>query len=161
MPYRITCVCLGNICRSPMAEAVLRDRIERAGMSDAVAVDSAGTGHWHIGHDADPRALATLSAAGYDLRHAARQFEPHWLERSDLILAMDRQNLSDLRTIARRHGVAADHVRLFRSFDPAAEPDPEVPDPYYGGDDGFTDVLELVERASDGIVVHLRQELSR
>lgn len=160
MPYRITCVCLGNICRSPMAEAVLRDRIEAAGLSDAVEVDSAGTGHFHIGHDADPRALATLKSAGYDLRHAARQFEAHWLERSDLILAMDSANLAALRTVAQHHGVAADHVRLFRSFDPEAEPDAEVPDPYYGGDEGFLDVLHLIERASDGIVGHVRQELN-
>lgn len=144
-----------------MAEAVLRDRLEQAGLSDAVEVDSAGTGHWHVGNDADPRALATLANAGYDLRHAARQFESHWLERSDLILAMDRQNLRDLRALAERHGVPADHVRLFRSFDSDAEPDPEVPDPYYGGDEGFTDVLRLIERASDGIVAHVQGELDR
>ena len=160
MPYVITCVCLGNICRSPMAEAVLRQRFSDAGLGDDVVVDSAGTGAWHVGNDADPRTLATLAAAGYDLSHAARKFEPEWLERSQLILAMDRDNHEALLALAERHDVPAEHVRLLRSFDPAAGPDAEVPDPYYGGRDGFTDVLHMIESAADGVVAHVRSELT-
>ncbi len=157
MAYRITCVCLGNICRSPMAEAVLRERFAAAGLD--VEVDSAGTGAWHVGNDADPRALATLAAAGYDLSHSARRFEPEWLEGSQLVLAMDRDNYEALLALADRHDVPAEHVRLLRSFDPGAAPTAEVPDPYYGGRDGFTDVLRLIEQAADGVVDHVRAEL--
>ena len=158
--YLITCVCLGNICRSPMAEAVLRRRFDEAGLGDDVVVDSAGTGAWHVGDDADPRALATLSEAGYDLAHAARRFESEWLERSHLILAMDRANFEALLELAERHDVAPEHVRLLRSFDPTAGPDAEVPDPYYGGADGFVRVLEMIERAAEGVVAQVRTELS-
>lgn len=143
-----------------MAEAVLRQRFEDAGLGRDVVVDSAGTGAWHVGNDADPRTLATLAAAGYDLSHAARKFEPEWLERSQLILAMDRENYQALLTLAERHDVPADHVRLLRSFDAAAESDAEVPDPYYGGRDGFTDVLQMIEDAADGVVAYVRQELT-
>lgn len=143
-----------------MAEAVLRRRFDEAGLGDDVVVDSAGTGAWHVGDDADPRALATLAAAGYELSHAARRFEPHWLERSHLILAMDRANFEALLELAERHDVVPEHVRLLRSFDSTAGPEAEVPDPYYGGADGFVQVLEMIERAADGVVAHVRAELS-
>ncbi len=155
----ITCVCLGNICRSPMAEAVLRQRFDDAGLGDDVTVDSAGTGAWHVGEDADRRALATLREAGYDLSHAARRFEPEWLERSHLILAMDRDNYEALLALAERHDVPAEHIRLMRSFDPTAAPDAEVPDPYYGGADGFSEVLAMLQRAGDGVVAHVTEQL--
>lgn len=157
--YLITTVCLGNICRSPMAEAVLRRRFDDEGLGGDVTVDSAGTGAWHVGDDADPRALRTLRAAGYDLSHSARRFEPDWLERSHLILAMDRDNYEALLALAERHDVPAEHIRLMRSFDDTAGPDAEVPDPYYGGHDGFDDVLGMLERAADGVVAHVREEL--
>ncbi len=160
MTYRITCVCLGNICRSPMAEAVLRQRLESAGLAHDVVVDSAGTGGLHAGDDADPRARATLTAAGYDLSHSARRFEPGWLESSHLILAMDTDNYDALLELAERHDMPADHIRLLRSFDPAAAPGAEVPDPYYGGADGFDDVLAMIERAADGVLAHVRAGLS-
>lgn len=143
-----------------MAEAVLRHRFDEAGLGDDVVVDSAGTGAWHVGDDADPRALATLSEAGYDLSHAARRFEPQWLERSHLILAMDRANFEALLELAERHDVAPEHVHLLRSFDTTAGPGAEVPDPYYGGTDGFAQVLDMIERAADGVVAHVRAELS-
>lgn len=159
MSYLITCVCLGNICRSPMAEAVLRRRFGHAGLSRDVVVDSAGTGAWHVGEGADPRALTTLQAAGYDLSHSARRFEPEWLERSQLILAMDRDNYDALVALAERHDVVPEHVRLLRSFDPSAAPGAEVPDPYYGGADGFADVLAMIERAAQGVVAHVTADL--
>jgi protein-tyrosine phosphatase len=160
MVYRVTCVCLGNICRSPMAEAVLRHRLGEAGLTDEVAVDSAGTGAWHEGDDADPRALAALTAAGYHLDHTGRQFQADWFAESDLILAMDAENLANLRNLAATYGHDAAHVRLFRSFDPAAPPGAEVPDPYFGGSDGFRTVLDMLERAADGVMAFVDDELA-
>jgi protein-tyrosine phosphatase len=164
-PYRITVVCLGNICRSPIGEAVLRDRIERAGLGMSVQVDSAGTGDWHIGHDADPRALRTLESGGYRLQHRARQIDASWLPEIDLLLAMDASNYSDLR----RMGAPAEDatLRMFRSFDPElahfSEPSDAltVPDPYYGAADGFVEVLRMIEAASDGLVAQLPGLLTR
>jgi protein-tyrosine phosphatase len=155
-PFRITVVCLGNICRSPIGEAVLRDRLAAAGLGDRVRVDSAGTGDWHLGHPADPRALATLDAAGYPHAHVARQIRPHWLDGIDLLLAMDEANYADLRRM--KGGADEPDLRMMRSFDPdlahLPEPHPQldVPDPYYGGPEGFVEVLHMIEKAADGIV---------
>ena len=103
MSYRITAVCLGNICRSPMAEAVIRARVEDAGLADHVLVDSAGTDGWHIGEDADPRALQTLRAAGYDLAHSGRQITTEWFiepGHPDLLLTMDASNNATVTGLA-------------------------------------------------------------
>jgi protein-tyrosine phosphatase len=154
-PYRVTVVCLGNICRSPIGEAVLRQRIAAAGLADRVVVDSAGTGDWHIGHPADPRALATLDAAGYPHDHVARQIAPHWMDGIDLLLAMDEANYRDLQRMLPSDGP---ELRMMRAFDPALsdapEPSPDlaVPDPYYGDADGFVEVLHMIEQAADGLV---------
>ena len=156
-PYRITVVCLGNICRSPIGEAVLRARLADAGLADRVTVDSAGTGDWHIGHPADPRALATLDEAGYPHDHVARQIGPHWMDDIDLLLAMDEANYRDLQRMLPANG-SGPELRMMRSFDPAlagiAEPsaDLAVPDPYYGGPEGFAEVLQMIEKAADGLV---------
>ena len=158
-PYTVTTVCLGNICRSPMAEAVLRAAFADSGLADRVVVDSAGTAGWHEGAGADDRAMAELRRAGYPLRHRARQFQRGWFEHSDLVLAMDRANLRDLRELARAGGYDPSVVRLYRSFDPAAGEEPEVPDPYYGGQDGFTEVLRMLRAAAPGVVAHVRAEL--
>ena len=160
MVYRITCVCLGNICRSPMAEVVLRDRLESAGLGDLVTVDSAGTGGWHVGRDADSRARQTLEEAGYDFHHSARQFQPDWLDEADLVLAMDLANLTDLQNLAETYDREAEHITLFRSFDPAAPADAEVPDPYYGGAEGFVTVLAMVQRAAAGVVDHVSSQIT-
>lgn len=144
----IALVCLGNICRSPMAEVVLRDRLDRAGLEE-VALISAGTGDWHVGEPMDPRAAATLREAGYDpSAHRAQQWRAAWLETYDLVLAMDQSNLADLEEHA---GGSNDRLRLFRDFDPLGAGQ-DVPDPYYGGADGFGKVLEMVERTSAAIV---------
>ncbi len=156
--FRIMTVCLGNICRSPIAEAVLRRKIAESGLSARVSVESSGTAGWHHGDDADPRARATLQEHGYPLQHSARQFHGSWFEAMDLILAMDRSNYDDLVVMAARIEAGAGHVRLLRSFDPAA-PDDEVPDPYYGGPEGFVEVLRMVESASDGVVAHVQERL--
>jgi protein-tyrosine phosphatase len=160
-PTRVLMVCLGNICRSPIAEVVFRDRAEAAGL--AVIVDSAGTGRWHTGSDADPRARRVLEEHDYDFEHSARTFDTRWFDERDLILAMDLDNLDDLRRMARTPQHKA-KVRLIRSYDPAlsglAETSQQlaVPDPYYGGADGFEEVLAMLERASDGLVAHLKSQ---
>ncbi|GAB3731447.1 low molecular weight protein-tyrosine-phosphatase [Nocardiopsis nanhaiensis] len=158
-PYRVSVVCLGNICRSPMAEKVLAADLERAGMNDLVEVDSSGTGDWHVGGAMDPRAASTLRVHGYLTNHTARQFDPEDLATRDLVLVMDLDNLADVRRFVEEEGPALgfdpSRLRLFRSFAPASGPNPEVPDPYYGGDDGFTAVLNMVEAAAKGLTGEL------
>ena len=147
--YRIALVCLGNICRSPMAHVVLEGRLADAGLDDRVEVASSGTGGWHVGRPMDPRAAASLTAAGYDpSRHRAQQYDATWPTTYDLVLVMDEANLADV-------GGRGDRVGMFRDFDPD-NPGGEVPDPYYGGDDGFEEVLAMVERTSDAIVAALQ-----
>lgn len=156
--YAVALVCLGNICRSPMADVVLTDRIAAAGLADRVTVASSGTGDWHVGGPMDDRAAATLRAAGLDpSRHRARQFATSWLDEHDLVLAMDRGNLQAIRALG--EGRPEDgRVRLFRDFDPV-EPGGEVPDPYYGGRNGFEEVLAMVERTADVLTDALRRLL--
>lgn len=164
-PYRISLVCLGNICRSPMAEKVLRAELERAGLAGLVEVDSSGTGDWHVGGDMDPRAASTLRVHGYPTRHTARQFDPDDLADRDLILVMDLDNFDVLRRAADehggRHGFDLSRLRLYCSFAPGTGANPEVPDPYYGGDDGFTAVLNMVEAAAKGLTGELVNRLRR
>lgn len=148
-PYRIALVCLGNICRSPMAHVVLADHLERAGLAAKVEISSAGTGGWHVGQPMDPRAATALIGEGYDpTAHRARQYDAGWLETHDLVLVMDRANLADVGPHER--------VALFRDFDPV-DRGGEVPDPYYGGEDGFGEVLSMVERTSAAIVDALQR----
>ncbi|MFF5447447.1 low molecular weight protein-tyrosine-phosphatase [Streptomyces sp. NPDC012888] len=157
--YRVCFVCTGNICRSPMAESVFRARISEAGLDGLVAVDSAGTGGWHEGDGADPRTLAVLDANGYEHDHRARRFLPSWFARLDLVVALDAEHLRDLRRLAPGPGDAA-KVRLLRSYDPAATAgDTDVPDPYYGGREGFEECLELIEAATTGLLDEVRAAL--
>jgi protein-tyrosine phosphatase len=152
--YAVALVCLGNICRSPTAQVVLEQRLAEAGLDDRVAVRSGGTAGWHIGNPMDPRSAETLSEAGYDpTRHRARQYADTWADDVDLVLAMDADNLADL-------GGRSDRVGLFRDFDPV-ERGSAVPDPYYGGTDGFAEVLTMVERTSDALVTRLVVLLER
>jgi protein-tyrosine phosphatase len=155
--YAVGLVCLGNICRSPMADVVLSARVEEAGLADRVTVASCGTAHWHVGKPMDQRAAATLDAAGYDpSRHRAQQLSAAWHDDYDVLLAMDGSNLADV--VATRSTTEPERVRLFRDFDPV-DPGGEVPDPYYGGDDGFHDVLGMVERTAAAIVTELQRVL--
>ncbi|GAA5040968.1 low molecular weight protein-tyrosine-phosphatase [Thermocatellispora tengchongensis] len=157
MSYHVCLVCMGNICRSPMAEVVLRRTLEDHGLGGLVTVDSAGTGGWHEGEPMDERAAAALAEAGYDgAAHRARRFLPEWFQRADLVLAMDTDNLRALRKLA---PPGAD-VRLFRSFDPAAPSGAVVPDPYYGGAEGFAEVLRQIEAAAEGLAKHLAEKLT-
>ena len=151
---RILFVCLGNICRSPTAEGVVRRLVRERGLEEQVELDSAGTGGWHVGAPPDRRATAAAAARGTTLEGAARRFDAaRDFDDFDLILAMDEENRRDVVALA-PSGEARAKVRLFREFDPAAVEagDLEVPDPYYGGDDGFDHVLDLVERAAEGLL---------
>jgi protein-tyrosine phosphatase len=145
-------VCTGNICRSPIAEKVFLHELEQAGLADAVHVSSAGTGDWHVGSPADERAAAVLVAGGYRSEHIARQVDSEQLD-ADLIVALDRSHERALRALVRD----PDRVRLLRSFDPDAPPHAEVPDPYYGDDDGFSTVLEMIKAAMPGMVEWVRE----
>ncbi|OIJ91973.1 low molecular weight protein-tyrosine-phosphatase [Streptomyces colonosanans] len=159
MSYRICFVCTGNICRSPMAESVFRARVEEAGLDDLVEVDSAGTGGWHEGDGADPRTVAVLEENGYDSNHIARQFASSWFSRLDLVIALDSGHLKALRRLAPCPKDAA-KVRLLRSYDlTATDDDLDVPDPYYGGMDGFEECLEMVEAASIGLIAAVQDHV--
>ena len=158
--YSVALVCLGNICRSPMAHVVLEERLAEAGLGapdGPVTVTSSGTGGWHVGETMDERAAATLTAAGYDAtRHRARQYDA--AAPADLVLAMDGSNRSAVRAIAPE----PDRVVLFRALDPDLPPDEpdgaDVPDPYYGGAEGFADVLSMVERTAAALVERLAEQ---
>ncbi|MGH3448388.1 MAG: low molecular weight protein-tyrosine-phosphatase [Nocardioidaceae bacterium] len=156
-PYAIAMVCLGNICRSPMAATVMSAKLAHAGMDGAVVVHSAGTGDWHVGEPMDVRAAATVAAAGYDPSdHRAATFDVDWFDCHDLVLAMDSDNRRDLAAMARDE-LELSRVQMFRSFDAGAD-DLDVPDPWYGGALGFERVLAMVERTTDQIVAELTRD---
>jgi protein-tyrosine phosphatase len=148
---------MGNICRSPTAEGVMRSLVREAGLEDAIEIDSAGTGGWHVGDPPDRRATAAASGRGITLEGAARQVRAEDFAHYDLLLAADRQNREDLLAVA-PDAAAREKVRLLRSFDPASDgaADLDVPDPYYGGPDGFERVLDLVEAACRGLLEEIR-----
>lgn len=157
--YRVCFVCTGNICRSPMAAAVFRARVAEAGLTDRIAVGSAGTGDWHAGGGADHRASAVLTANGYADAHVARQFKPEWFGKLNLVIALDEGHARLLRRWASKRWDRR-KVRLLRSYDPAAgDDDLDVPDPYYGDMDSFELCLSLIEPASEGLLAAIRAEL--
>ena len=155
--YSVLMVCTGNICRSPTAEGVLRQRVEQAGLADRVHIDSAGTHDYHVGSPPDERSSHHASLRGYDLTaQRARQVRAADFERFDLILAMDNGHMELLQEDCpprHRH-----KLRRMMDFAPPGLAD-EVADPYYGGKDGFERVLDHIEAASDGVLRHIRSEL--
>jgi protein-tyrosine phosphatase len=154
-PTHLLFVCLGNICRSPTAEAVMGALVAEAGLDDRIRCDSAGTGGWHVGDLPDERARETARRRGLELTHRGRQVRgPGDLRPFDLVLAMDRDNLADLRAMAPPEW-PDDRIRLLREFEPGAPAGAEVPDPYYGGDDGFAEVFDICRRACRGLLEHL------
>lgn len=153
--FHVVFVCSGNICRSPMAASVFAEHVRRAGLADRVRVTSAGIGPWHVGEPADARAAELLADHGYPTEHVAAQVADDDLG-ADLLLAMDAGHEKALRRVVDDPG----RVRLFRSFDPAATGDLDVPDPYYGGPAGFADVLAMIEAAVPGLLDHVHQRLA-
>jgi protein-tyrosine phosphatase len=160
-PVHLCFVCLGNICRSPTAEGVMAALVAEAGLSEIIVVDSAGTAGWHRGEPPDPRSMAEARRRGVELRSRASAFAPGDAAAYDLVLAMDRQNLADLRE--RTEPEQRHRIRLLREFDPACHDDDrwdgEVPDPWSGGEEGFALVYDLIEAASRGLLAHLRDRL--
>ena len=146
---RLLFVCLGNICRSPMAEGIFLHTAKQKGLVERFVVDSAGTGAWHVGKRPDSRAIETSKRFGIELPSIARQVTPDDFDAFDLILAMDRSNLADLEDLG------ATNARLMRSFDATLKGEHDVPDPYYGDGDGFVRVYEMLTRACDGLIEHL------
>lgn len=147
-------VCLGNICRSPLAEHLFRRLAASRGVGERFVVGSCGMGGWHVGGGADPRTIAIAARFGWALEHTARQFNAATdVARFRLIVPMDRDNLRALLSA----GAPADRVRLMRSFDPAFDPaaPPDVPDPYYGGPEGFVHMYQMLDDACAGLLAHL------
>lgn len=154
---KILTVCLGNICRSPTAEAALNEALREAGLDHQVSVDSAGTGDWHLGEPPDERMTRAATKVGLTLSGRSRQITRADFAEFDLILVMDQANYADVTAMA-PDGAGRDRVRLFRSFDPDAD-HKEVPDPYYGGETGFHAVVELCRAAARGVLAEIQQTL--
>ncbi len=149
---RVLFVCMGNICRSPLAQGVFEGVLRCEELEGEVFVDSAGTGRWHVGEPPDKRALSAASLRGLDISaQRARQLRPEDCETFDYILTMDEENYRTVCSLCRGSAV----IRPFLDF--ADSPEREVPDPYYGGPDGFERVLDLVERASEGLLEDIRE----
>ncbi|WP_213815286.1 low molecular weight protein-tyrosine-phosphatase [Glaciihabitans sp. dw_435] len=149
--FRICFVCTGNICRSPMAEAVFKSLIRKSGLGDSIAVISAGTGDWHVGEPSDERTVTALKSHGHDgSAHRAKQFDPEWFENLDLVVVFDRGQERILRAWA---GNEPDRskVQLLLSFDTEQSGTLDVPDPYYSDAEMFDTVLGMIERASTSL----------
>ncbi|MBN8421608.1 MAG: low molecular weight phosphotyrosine protein phosphatase [Verrucomicrobia bacterium] len=157
-PFRLLFVCLGNICRSPAAEGVMRSLIEAEELADRVVIRSAGTGGWHAGKLPDQRMRTAAQNRGYDLSSRARQVTENDLIDYDLVLVMDQQNLRDLRAFDRTSQFGS-KIRLFCEFCTDHQ-ESEVPDPYYGGEQGFELVLDLLEDGCRGVLAHIRSTLA-
>ena len=152
---RVLFVCMGNICRSPLAEGVFRHLVSQAGLDERIEIDSAGIGDWHVGELPDPRTRAVAERRGIRLTSRARQVVVDDLSRFDLVIAMDDENLRGLRRL-RAQLPEGTEVRRLREFDPDAD-HLDVPDPYYGGEDGFERVHDMVERACARLLEHIRE----
>ena len=154
--FRIVFVCTGNICRSPAAENIFRVRAREAGLLPDLVIDSAGTGDWHEGEDPDHRSAQALREAGYSVEGTARGLRDEDFLRHDLFVCMDRSHVRDV--LAR--GAPKERVVLVRHFDDARSHD-DVPDPYYGGREGFTEMIRMLEATMDGLVARVRGEIAK
>jgi len=152
----ISFVCMGNICRSPTAEAIMRHLVRQAELEKAIEIDSAGTGDWHVGEDRDRRSRSVANRRGMPIEGPARQFQREDFDRFDLVLALDEENARDLRGLA-PDDEARRKIHLLRDFDPMAPKGSSVPDPYYGGSQGFEEVFDICLSACQGLLDHLRR----
>lgn len=163
-PFSVLFVCLGNICRSPTAEGVFRQKVIDAGLSEQIHIDSAGTSAYHVGESPDPRSQQEASRHGYDLSTIrSRKVVAEDFEKFDLLIAMDESNLSNLCTLSKENPINSNDyqskLKLFlHDYAPQLK-QKNVPDPYYGGVKGFTEVVELIEVASDALLLDIQQQL--
>lgn len=148
-------VCLGNICRSPLAKSVFRRDVRDAGLDDEFDVDAAGTSAYHIGSGPDARTVATALRRGLEVEHCARQLHASDFDRFDYVVVMDRENLRNTERARDRAGHSGE-ILLLRSFDPEADGSDEVPDPWFGGEDGFIEVQAMIERSCRALLAHVR-----
>ena len=153
---KVLFVCLGNICRSPLAEGVFRQLVADAGLAKRFEIDSAGTADYHVGDAPDERTIAVARKRGIELTSRGRQIKRSDLADFDYVLVMDRENLSNVQKLARSTPQA--EIRLLREFDEQAHGSQDVPDPYYGGTRGFEDVHDIVERSCRALLQHIRRE---
>lgn len=156
--YKICFVCLGNICRSPTAEGVFQHLVNERGLENYFEIDSAGTSAYHIGESANSKSQRTANSHGIKLRSRARQFRPDDLDYYDLILAMDHENLNNVRKMAAEEH--EDKIGLMRDFDPQPD-DGQVPDPYYGGPEGFENVFQIVKRSCEKLLDELESHIEQ
>ncbi|MBY0424422.1 MAG: low molecular weight phosphotyrosine protein phosphatase [Cytophagales bacterium] len=148
---RVLFVCLGNICRSPLAEGIFLHQVRMKGLEHKYVADSAGTAGYHIGDDPDHRSMKTARKYGFELDHKGRKFVREDFERFDYIFAMDKNNRLDILSLARDNSSWQEKVYRMRDFDPYPE-NGDVPDPYYGGIDGFEEVYTMLERSIDQFI---------
>ena len=153
-PLRVLFVCLGNICRSPLAEGIMKHKLNAMGLKDQILVDSCGTSNYHIGDKPDSRTRENAERNGVILNHRGRQITSDDLESFDFIVAMDLSNKKNVFTLA--SNAHRNKVKLMREFD--HEPGDEVPDPYYGDEDDFQEVFDILNRSIDGFISHLQRE---
>ncbi len=151
-------VCLGNICRSPLAEGVFQHLLKEEGLEDRVIVHSAGTGNWHVGARPDKRMQSTANSRGIELLSTAEQFQPGDFKRFNLVLAMDQSNKESLDFMGSGK-VPKEKLKMFREFDPHHNGDFDVPDPYYGGGQGFETVFDIVNRTCPPLLAYIKREL--
>jgi protein-tyrosine phosphatase len=155
---RVLFVCLGNICRSPLAEAIFKNKVKEKGLDEYIEADSCGTSNYHIGGSPDPRTLANASSNGIIIEHCGRQLDKTDLEDFDFILAMDSSNYHNILKLSNSHELSA-KVRMMREFDPLGNGD--VPDPYHGGEKGFQEVFDILNRSLGKFIIDLeKNELS-
>ena len=157
MPTKVLFVCLGNICRSPLAEALFKKHVDENGLNDEFIIDSCGTSNYHIGDPPDRRSYANAYQNGVVVEHAGRQLTYDDLLNFDYILAMDYSNLADIQQLS-KDDPAEGEIMLMREFDPDLASPQDVPDPYYGGDQGFQHVFEILDRSTSSLLDRIRRD---